>query len=598
VLVSLSQLQDVPSKTLILLVGPTGAGKSTFCHQVALRSMTVDRPIIFVTTEYGSSDAERALREKGLGETEPGLLNFIDAYHETVGLSVPDRPDTLHAHCEDLSSIGIAISKLQEQAGKSGVLLILDSLTSPYLFSGPEILRFMRMTLSRFAAEGNAVLACMDEGCGKSEDLAAMMSLANGVIKMEIAADKQLFTIVKHPKVRPTRIEIPIDPERMGLEARTFDPNVLREFSQAMVLGGRAVMRREVGDYVNLFWPNFAHWSGMLWDPQRFPRMTYEFNREDAPSMFKLCRENEAVRRAFLTMRMRLALKFMPKSFSKVKDMKKVGNSIGQNIMGPEHSGIIEYLEDASKTDEHYFRLSECSDCWGFENVGTTMASYIPPTFAGMCQGFEYWKGLEREWNAVETKCIGLGDPYCEFKVVPGAISELKDSLEKNISVIERIHERLMHRLMGFMLDGKPLVETRPKLGSDIQLHAVFHAMAFPAMAGERYQMALRMGGAKAGKEVGEHLLDAGMGEDEAVQQVLSLLEHCKVGKVSMDETIRMRENCESSQTKLFTMKVKEPSCFFTTGFLNGFFSVVRNQHVKETRCIAMGDPYCEWEFR
>jgi hypothetical protein len=30
----------------------------------------------------------------------------------------------------------------------------------------------------------------------------------------------------------------------------------------------------------------------------------------------------------------------------------------------------------------------------------------------------------------------------------------------------------------------------------------------------------------------------------------------------------------------------------------NGFFSAVKNQHVKETKCIAMGDPYCEWEFR
>jgi predicted hydrocarbon binding protein/KaiC/GvpD/RAD55 family RecA-like ATPase len=583
---------------MVLLVGPPGSGKSTFCEQIVLQNLAIDRPVIYVTTEYDSSKAEASLREKGLGRIELGLLSFVDVFNETVGLSVKDRPDTIRADCANLSGIGIAISKLRERIGKKEVLLVFDSLVSPYLLSGSEVVRFMRLTLSKFAAEGNSVLACMDEGCSKQEDLGAMMSLSNGVIKMEIEEDNQLFTVVKHPGVRPTRVEFPLETKRIGLEARIFDPNVLREFSQAMVLGGRAVMRSEIGDYVNLFWPNFAHWSGMLWDPQRFPRMTYEFNREDGPSMFKLCRENEAVRRAFLTMRMRLALKFMPKSFSKVKDMKKVGNSIGNNIMGPERSGTIKYLEDASKTDEHYFRLYECSDCWGFENVGTTMASYIPPTFAGMCQGFEYWNGLEREWNAIETKCIGLGDPYCEFKVVPGEISELKDSLVKNISVIEKIHERLMHRLMGFLLDGKPLVETRPKLGNDIQLHAVFHAMAFPAFAGERYQMALRMGGAKAGKEVGEHLMNAGIIEDEAVKHILHLLEHCKVGKVSMGETIRMKENCESSQTKLFTTKVKEPSCFFATGFLNGFFSAVKNQHVKETKCIAMGDPYCEWEFR
>ena len=211
--------------------------------------------------------------------------------------------------------------------------------------------------------------------------------------------------------------------------------------------------------------------------------------------------------------------------------------------------------------------------------------------------GFESLKGLERDWNVVETKCIGLGDPYCEFKFVPGEIDGLKDSLEKDSSVIERIHERLMHRLIEFLVEGKPLVE-RPRLGSDIHIHPVMHAMGFPHVAGERYQMALRMGGAKSGKEVGVRLMDAGLREDEAVKRVLHLLEHCKVGKITADETIRMEENCESMRESLFTPKREEPSCYFTTGFLNGFFSAVKNQHVKETKCIAMGDPYCEWEFR
>jgi predicted hydrocarbon binding protein len=67
---------------------------------------------------------------------------------------------------------------------------------------------------------------------------------------------------------------------------------------------------------------------------------------------------------------------------------------------------------------------------------------------------------------------------------------------------------------------------------------------------------------------------------------MFDLLEYCKVGKVSMDETMRMKKNCES-----FGIEVEQPTCFFTTGFLNGFFSAVNNHHVKETRCIAMGDP-------
>jgi len=397
---------------------------------------------------------------------------------------------------------------------------------------------------------------------------------------------------VKHPKLKTMRIEALLEPEPIGLEERVFNPDALAR----LLRGEEAVMRIEVKDLVNMFWPNFAHWSGMLWDPKRFPMMVYEMNKEDSPSMINLMKKNEAVKRAFFPWPKSLLLKFMPKSFSKVKDMNRLLKEAfkSEERLG---SGAFEYLEDVSKNDEHYVRVHECSECWGFKDVGATMAFYSPPVIAGMIKGFESWRGPERDWNAVETKCIGLGDPYCEFKVVPGEIEELQDSLEKDILVIERIHEQLMHHLMGFLLHGTPLLE-RPTLGSMVNIHRVCHAMVFPALAGERYRMVLGMGGARSGKHVGERLLEAGLREDEAVKRVLNFINQCKVGKVTVDETIRIVENCESSMTKIFTTKEKVPSCYFTTGFLNGFFSAVKNQHVKETKCIGMGDPYCEWEFR
>jgi predicted hydrocarbon binding protein len=108
------------------------------------------------------------------------------------------------------------------------------------------------------------------------------------------------------------------------------------------------------------------------------------------------------------------------------------------------------------------------------------------------------------------------------------------------------------------------------------------------------------MGGAKVGKEVGERLVGAGITGDEAIRRVVDLMEYCKVGKITrrprsgqaVGETIRMKENCES-----FALETGEPSCFFTTGFLNGLVSAVKNQHVREIKCIAAGDPYCEWEI-
>ena len=496
-MVSLSQLQDIPRRNLILLVGPPGSGKTTFCQQTILQNLAMDRPLIYVTTESGSSEAEKTLRERGLGET-PGSLKFVDAYSETVGISVIDRPNTVTADCANLSSIGIAISKLEGMIGKKDVLLVFDSLVSPYLLAGPEIIRFMQLTLSKFVAEGNAVLACMDEGCGKPEDLGAMMSLANSVVRMDTEEGKRILNVVKHPVIEPARIEIPmVKIENRLWDVELWDEKIMESLSRAMQGRAGISLRREIENYVNIFWPNFAFWSGILWDPKRFPEMTYEVNKKHGAGW-------KIVMPLFPWYKRLLFKVLMPKNFSKTKDMKKM-LKMGQSYE-PMRQGIIEYIEDASKTDEHYFRIYDNAECCIFENVGATMASFIPASWAGACKGLESWRGLDRDWNAVETKCIGLGDPYCEFKLVPGEIKELKASLEKDVSVIERIHDRLMDRLMGFLLDEKPLVE-RPKLGSDIHVRAAgstwFSQLGF---GGERYQMAWRMGGTRSGKEAGERL--------------------------------------------------------------------------------------------
>ena len=563
---------------MILLVGPPGAGKSTFCHQTVLSSIEM-RPVIYVTTESAPSKVLGSLRQKGLGEVLPHSLGFVDAFHETVGLQSAARPDTVDASSEDLTSLGIAILKLRERAGES-VLLVFDSLTPPYLMSGPEVIRFMRMTLLRLAAEGNAILACVDEGCAKPEDLVAMMSTADGIIKIELRDGSKAFNIVKHPKVEPIKIEVPMtwNPE----VSFHIDANMLTQHvAMSMGMTAATPLRTEVGDYVNLFWPNFARWCGMLWDPKRFPTMAYNSNRHSEEAL-QVIQRLPWIKRALFKL-------LMPKNFSKVKDMKKLVSQTGPGLERDRFK-IAEYLEDASKTNEHYVRAYESCTCWGFDNVGATLQLGTLGTWAGNLMVLEK---EDRDWNLIETKCIGLGDPYCEAKLVPGEIPELKDSLEAiDNTILERIHHRLMNRLMGFMLRGEPLWKERPRLGNEVSLHALGHFMVLPAIVSERYRMAMRFGGALGGKKVGERLMDAEMGEDEAVKRVLNLFEHCKVGSITKGETLRIVQNCES-----FMVKAGEPSCHFTTGFLNGFFTAVKNQHVKETRCIAMGDPYCEWEF-
>jgi len=427
----------------------------------------------------------------------------------------------------------------------------------------------------------------VDEGCGKEEDLVSMMSTADGIVKIELMDGSKAFNVLKHPMLEPIKIEVPMT-VRPNVVSSYYDTEYARREAEMAVRGVKVTLRLGVGDYVNIAWRDLIFWSGMLWDPKRFPMMIYELTKySEDPSNYDFDMSS-----LFPWHKRCLFKLFFPKNFSKVKDMKKVFESSFKPQYTQWRVSTVEYLDGISKTDEHYVRGYEHYECWGFENVGASLGLMKTAMMAGSLSGMEELVGgVERDWNAIETKCIGLGDPYCEVKFVPGEIDELRGSLEKDRSVIERVHDRLMEHILGFLLHGKPLME-RPTLGSGVHIHEIQHVTAAP-LVNDRLQMVFRMGGSRAGKMLGERLLESGLREQDAVRRVVDLLEHCKVGKITLGETIRMRENCER-----FGIKTEEPSCYFTTGFLNGFFSAVKNQHVKETRCIAMGDPYCEWEFR
>jgi KaiC/GvpD/RAD55 family RecA-like ATPase/predicted hydrocarbon binding protein len=578
---SLAEVQELPKDSLTLLVGHPGTGKSTFCHQIVLNGLAAEKPVIFITTEQSSSAIAALLKEKGMGETTPGALGFVDAFAQTVGLATPERPDTIGASCVDLNSISMATTRLQEKIGKKDIVLAFDSLTSPYLFSGAEVTRFMRLFLSKFAAEGNSVVALMDEGCGKEEDLGAMMSVADGIIRMEIKENSRIVNVVKHPKVAPTKIETPMT-WSPGVNFGNWSPSVPKSEAMAFIAGPKKPQRTELGDdFINVFWRNLVCWSGMLWDPKRFPTMAYELIKEGHIKGWEGYIQ-------LLPWYMKLLFKlFMPKKFSEVKDAKRSSSRLFKSLQKWGY-GTFQTLEDASRKDEYYCRVDEYCGCWGFDNVGAGLGFHGCGSIAGTVVMLEN-KG--RDWNCVETKCVGRGDPYCEFKLVPGPIGELKSSLEAiDSAVVAKVHDRLMEQLVGFLVQGKPLPE-RPTAGNRVYIKEMRNVTGM-AMFSERYRMALRMGGTKAGKEVGEHLMEAGVTGDEAIKRVIGFMEYCKVGKINLGETMRMWENCES-----FGLETRQPSCNFTTGFLNGLFSVAKNQRVREIKCIATGDPYCEWEI-
>lgn len=579
---SVNELMEIPIGKTVLFIGPPGSGKSTFCQEIVLHNLAVNKPVIFITTEYGSREAEDFLKEKGLTPSFSELLNYVDGYNQTVGLPVIDRPDIINASSGNLTSLGIAFAKHQRRIGRKGILLVLDSLTSSYLLCGSEVVRFLRLTLSRFAGDGNAVLVCFDEGSSKQEDLVGMMSISDGVIKVGIEKNLKTFEIIKHPLLKPKKIQISYDKSK-HTPISTYDIEYFKQNIRLYWNLNKKPLRDQTGDFIDITWRNLIFWSGMLWDPIRFPIIMYDWIK------YSYNMKNFGIDLfSYLPLKERIAVKlFMPKNFSKVNDVKKMNKQFFKNFKSDFKIGKLEYLENKSKTDEHYFKMSENYECWGLGNVGSSLAIVRPAMLSASLTGFD---SDNRDWNIFETKCVGFGDPFCEFKMISGQIDEVHSSIKKKREVIEEVNNHIMDSLFDFLLHNRLLIE-RPTLGRFVHMHDL-QRITSSANSIKKLQLIFRMGGAKAGKIIGEKLIDSGLSKKEAINQVVKLIEYCKVGIMSINRTVKILENCES-----FGSKNKAPSCHFTTGFLNGFFSSIKNQHLLESKCLGVGDPYCEWEF-
>jgi len=596
----IAEIQNIPQKKLVLVTGSPGSGKSTLSQQISLHYIASGLQVIYVITESTADDLVQNMRNRGLVEIRPDSLAIVDAYTQTVGLTCSSQRTTLCANCADLNSISMAVTKLRRRLNGQDVLLVFDSLTSPYLFNGLNVVKFIQQFLAKFAEEGNRVLVTMDEGCGKEEDLGAMMSVADGIVRLKMGKSNQAIQVVKHPDIPPGTFDKPI-PKKFKAETaleEITDPAFLNLYMKSM-WRGKTCFRPRLGDYVNAFWPKLAYWSSMFWDPDGFPSIIYDDTREDQSatgsdefiSIFP-----QPLKSMFWLINFLRRIGVFPKELNSPKDMSRIWRPFGFPYgVGArmERYGRIEYLPDKSQIDEYYYRIYENSDCWDLENIGSTIASYLPPAMAGHLMGLESNK---RVWNAIETKCIGLGDPYCEVKLFPGSSYQVQDHLQRDPETVSRIHNHLIEKYISHLTDILTLTD-RPEFGSEIHLQIPFHSFGFAHIAGDRSRMALQMGGVKTGKELGERLLAVDLQPDEIIDRVFESFKTLKIGIVTkVGNRITIEENIEPMRTWYMT-RLRELSCHFTTGFLNGLFKATYDLRIKETKCLAADHPHCEWEI-
>jgi KaiC/GvpD/RAD55 family RecA-like ATPase len=119
----------VPRPAVIMIVGPSGSGKSLLMQNVLTHSLMLGRPCVYVSNAELPSKIREQLSKIGANPRkceDENRLRFIDAYSGESGAASPEK----HAVSSprDLTALGIQITSCSEELGGNADVY-LDSLT-------------------------------------------------------------------------------------------------------------------------------------------------------------------------------------------------------------------------------------------------------------------------------------------------------------------------------------------------------------------------------------------------------------------------------------------------------------------------------------
>ncbi len=150
----------------VLLMGPSGVGKTIFCKQFIYGGLSNGESCLYVATSEAPLGIEKSMKSFGF-DVEPfkasGAFRIVDCYSWQTGSDV--RGDYIVSNPGDLASLSMAIEKAMR--GLSKVRVVFDSitgLTSVCNYNVGFFSRFLQVTVAKIRAlDGNAIFVATPE---------------------------------------------------------------------------------------------------------------------------------------------------------------------------------------------------------------------------------------------------------------------------------------------------------------------------------------------------------------------------------------------------------------------------------------------------
>ncbi len=236
------------------------------------------------------------------------------------------------------------------------------------------------------------------------------------------------------------------------------------------------------------------------------------------------------------------------------------------------------FIDKVAKTFR--IELEESREAWGLPDIGKRVCFFSSSLFAGSVQAI-----LGGQINVFESKCIASGYDHCEFAGAADLpfhkfdILTDKDLKKIRKSIFDRMFKEGKEKRTDWIHLSIPQIFYIGMSLSSAGSHTMFYWV-----------------GRKSGQEMKKRI--KGKSLNTKLKNLPGLFKDLKLGMLEIKKnkkslTFIVKESAFASGTK----NLKKMLCSYLAGLFSGFLETSRGKKVSviETKCIAKGNPHCEF---